>query len=317
MRVPARSLASAAVLPRRSFPRGYHSERVEFRAMSDACASRQRPGARRRRRRAPATIRLPCSAGTPPRSTAGRRSSSARCSRRRQLSMLVTPNGRARRWTGGSDGLFEVDAGRSTAQSRGRLRLSAARPRGRRTRASSSTRIGSARCSTDFDLHLLERRHPLPRVGEAGIASLTVGSVTGVHFAVWAPNAQRVSVDRRLQPVGRPRPPDAQAGAVGRLGDLHSRSAGRRLLQVRGAHAAGHLLNKADPYAPPVRSAAEHRLDHLDRRAVPVGRRRLDARSTVVRTAGTSGRCRLRGAPRIVAPRARRRRTVSDLPRAG
>ena len=54
----------------------------------------------------------------------------------------------------------------------------------------------------------VQRRHPLPRLGEARLARITIGGVTGVHFAVWAPNAQRVSVigdfnrwDGRVHPM--------------------------------------------------------------------------------------------------------------------
>ena len=43
--------------------------------------------------------------------------------------------------------------------------------------------------------HLPPRRgHPLPDLPEAGGALLELDGVRGVHFAVWAPNAERVSV---------------------------------------------------------------------------------------------------------------------------
>ena len=48
--------------------------------------------------------------------------------------------------------------------------------------------------------------------------------VDGVHFAVWAPNAAAGLGGRRLQRLGRPPPPDAQARrTVGDLGDLRAR----------------------------------------------------------------------------------------------
>ena len=52
---------------------------------------------------------------------------------------------------------------------------------------------------------------------------MTHEGVDGVHFAVWAPNAQRVSRGRRLQRLGRPPPPDAQARRQRRVGDLRAR----------------------------------------------------------------------------------------------
>ena len=44
--------------------------------------------------------------------------------------------------------------------------------------------------------------------------------VDGVHFAVWAPHASRVSVVGDFNRLGRPPPPDAQAHRHRRVGDL-------------------------------------------------------------------------------------------------
>ena len=94
----------------------------------------------------------------------------------------------------------------------------------------------------------LRRGHPSSSVRKAGRPSPAVGPTDGVHFAVWAPNADRVSVDRRFQRVGRPRALDAAAGAVGRLGDFHSQSSRRRALQFEIGTKGGGLLKKSDPF---------------------------------------------------------------------
>jgi 1,4-alpha-glucan branching enzyme len=102
---------------------------------------------------------------------------------------------------------------------------------------------------SDYDLHLFaEGTHH--RVWEKlGSHVMTIGGVTGVHFAVWAPNAQRVSVigdfnrwDGRVHPMRKLVPsgvwelfiPDLPAGACYKF-------------EVR-TH-GGHLIEKADPYA--------------------------------------------------------------------
>jgi 1,4-alpha-glucan branching enzyme len=102
---------------------------------------------------------------------------------------------------------------------------------------------------TDFDLHLLGEGTHYRAWEKLGSHRILVGGVTGVHFAVWAPNAQRVSVigdfnrwDGRVHPMRRLVPsgiweifiPDLPDGACYKY-------------EVRTT--AGHLLEKADPYA--------------------------------------------------------------------
>jgi 1,4-alpha-glucan branching enzyme len=102
---------------------------------------------------------------------------------------------------------------------------------------------------TDFDLHLLAEGTHYHAWEKLGAHRLTIGDVTGVHFAVWAPNAQRVSVIgdfnrwdgrthvmRRLVPSGLWEIfiPDLTDGACYKF-------------EVRTKQ--GHLLQKADPYA--------------------------------------------------------------------
>ena len=61
---------------------------------------------------------------------------------------------------------------------------------------------------TDFDLHLLGEGTHHRAFEKLGAHRIAVGTTTGVHFAVWAPNADRVSVvgdfngwDGRVHPM--------------------------------------------------------------------------------------------------------------------
>jgi 1,4-alpha-glucan branching enzyme len=102
---------------------------------------------------------------------------------------------------------------------------------------------------SDYDLHLFSEGTHLRAWEKFGAHVMTIGSVTGVHFAVWAPNAHRVSVigdfnrwDGRVHPMRRLVPsgvwelfiPNLPIGAVYKY-------------EVRTAE--GHLLEKGDPYA--------------------------------------------------------------------
>jgi 1,4-alpha-glucan branching enzyme len=100
----------------------------------------------------------------------------------------------------------------------------------------------------DFDLHLFGEGTHYRAWEKLGARRMTVGAHTGVHFAVWAPNAQRVSVigdfngwDGRVHPMRRLVPsgvwelfiPDLPDGSCYKF-------------EIRTS--AGHLLKKADPY---------------------------------------------------------------------
>ena len=105
------------------------------------------------------------------------------------------------------------------------------------------------RVLTDFDLHLLGEGTHYRAFEKLGAHRVTVGSTTGVHFAVWAPNASRVSVvgdfngwDGRIHPmrlftlsgiweIFLPDLPDGE----------------RYKFEIRTS--AGQLLKKCDPYA--------------------------------------------------------------------
>jgi 1,4-alpha-glucan branching enzyme len=102
---------------------------------------------------------------------------------------------------------------------------------------------------SDYDLHLFAEGTHHRVWDKLGSHVMTIGDVTGVHFAVWAPNAQRVSVigdfnrwDGRVHPMRKLVPsgvwelfiPELKPGAPYKY-------------EVR-TH-GGHLLEKADPYA--------------------------------------------------------------------
>jgi 1,4-alpha-glucan branching enzyme len=104
------------------------------------------------------------------------------------------------------------------------------------------------RVLTDFDLHLLGEGTHHRAFEQLGAHRITVGTTTGVHFAVWAPNAQRVSVvgdfnewDGRIHPmrlfvmsgIWELFIPDLQDGE-------------RYKFEIRTT--AGQLLKKSDPF---------------------------------------------------------------------
>ncbi len=102
---------------------------------------------------------------------------------------------------------------------------------------------------TDFDLHLFAEGTHYRAWEQLGARRLTIGDVTGVHFAVWAPNAQRVSVvgdfnhwDGRVHPMRRLMPSGIWELFVPDLGN-----GTRYKYEVRTP--GGHLLEKADPFA--------------------------------------------------------------------
>jgi 1,4-alpha-glucan branching enzyme len=102
---------------------------------------------------------------------------------------------------------------------------------------------------SDYDLHLFAEGTHHRAWEKLGSHVTTVGDVTGVHFAVWAPNAQRVSVigdfnrwDGRVHPMRKLVP-----SGVWELFIPALRPGACYKYEVRTD--AGHLLEKADPYA--------------------------------------------------------------------
>ena len=101
---------------------------------------------------------------------------------------------------------------------------------------------------TDFDLHLLNEGTHYRAWEKLGSHRALVDGIAGVHFAVWAPNAQRVSVigdfnrwDGRAHPMRK-----LLAAGIWEIfiPDLADGTCYK--YEVRTT--AGHLLDKADPY---------------------------------------------------------------------
>src|SRR6478609_8207909 len=101
---------------------------------------------------------------------------------------------------------------------------------------------------SDFDLHLFGEGTHYRAWDTLGSHGLTLDGVQGVHFAVWAPNAQRVSVigdfnrwDGRSHVMRRLVPSGVWEIFIPGLkdGDCYK-------YEIRTP--AGHLLQKADPY---------------------------------------------------------------------
>jgi 1,4-alpha-glucan branching enzyme len=101
----------------------------------------------------------------------------------------------------------------------------------------------------DVDLHLFAEGTQYRAWERFGAHRMAIGGVAGVHFAVWAPNAQRVSVigdfnrwDGRVHPMRRLLPSGVWELFVPDLADGETYK-----FEVRTPE--GHLLQKADPYA--------------------------------------------------------------------
>ena len=86
---------------------------------------------------------------------------------------------------------------------------------------------------TDFDLHLIAEGTHYDQYEKLGAHEIIVGGVKGVFFAVWAPNAIRVSVTGDFNNWDGRRHMMRVRGSTG-VGDLHPRAQGGNDLQVRG-----------------------------------------------------------------------------------
>ena len=133
------------------------------------------------------------------------------------------------------------------------------------------------RVLTDFDLHLLGEGTHYRAFDKLGAHRIAVGSTIGVHFAVWAPNADRVSVigdfngwDGRVHPMRLLAPSGVWEIFIPDLPDGEA-------LQVRDPHAIGRPPEEERSVRLRVRGAAAiTRRIVRDISAYIVGRRRLD-----------------------------------------
>jgi 1,4-alpha-glucan branching enzyme len=101
---------------------------------------------------------------------------------------------------------------------------------------------------TDFDLHLFSEGTHYRAWEKLGSRRMTVDGIAGVHFAVWAPNAQRVSVigdvnrwDGRVHPMRKLVPSGVWEIFIP---GLHDGACYKLEIRTSG----GHLLHKTDPY---------------------------------------------------------------------
>ena len=174
------------------------------------------------------------------------------------------------------------------------------------------------RVITEYDVYLFSQGKHTRIYDKLGAHLMRIGDADGVHFGVWAPNADRVSV------VGDFNAWDGRVHPMRRLGPT-----GVWEIFIPGL-AAGRALQVRDPIEPARRAAAQdgsvrirvreapprHGLDrhaprlHLERRAVADRSRR---RPRLARPADGD----LRGPSRIVDARAGRAGPLPDVPGAG
>jgi len=105
------------------------------------------------------------------------------------------------------------------------------------------------RVLTDFDLHLLGEGTHYRMFEKLGSHGITFGAATGIHFAVWAPNAERVSVigdfngwDGRVTPMRLLVP-----GGIWEIFIPDLREGEKYKFEIRTR--AGTILKKTDPFA--------------------------------------------------------------------
>jgi 1,4-alpha-glucan branching enzyme len=125
------------------------------------------------------------------------------------------------------------------------------------------------RVLTDFDLHLFGEGTHRRAFDKLGAHRITVGATTGVHFAVWAPNADRVSIvgdfngwDGRVHPMRVLTPSGVWEIFIPDLPDGE-----KYKFEIRTR--AGALLKKTDPFGvafevPPHTAAIVRDISHYE-----------------------------------------------------
>ena len=127
---------------------------------------------------------------------------------------------------------------------------------------------------SDFDLHLFSEGTHLKAYEKLGAHITEIGGTAGVAFAVWAPNARRVSVvgdfnswDSRRHPM-RWRP----TGGIWEL-FIPGLGEGEKYKFDIKSQLHDYAVQKADPFSFYFRAAAQDRLDSIRNRSIRVGRR--------------------------------------------
>jgi 1,4-alpha-glucan branching enzyme len=146
------------------------------------------------------------------------------------------------------DGLFDADLpGVSSLEHGIDYRFRVTLEQGRVIEVDDAYRFG--RVISDYDLHLFGEGNLREVHDRLGAHLMALGDAPGVHFGVWAPNAQRVSVvgdfndwDGRVHPMRHLLPSGVWELFVPGVGEGE-----RYKFEVRTA--AGHLLHKIDPFA--------------------------------------------------------------------
>ncbi len=166
----------------------------------------------------------------------------------------------------------------------------------------------------DFDLYLFGEGNHTRIYDKLGAHPMRIGESDGVHFAVWAPNAQRVSVvgdfngwDGRVHPMRSLGP-----SGVWEIFIPAARVGHRYKFEIRTRD--GEILLKIDPYGlafevPPLSASIVTRSEYQWNDADWMAAR---AAASVVPPADGH----LRGAPRIVGPHPGGGRPLPDLSRA-
>jgi 1,4-alpha-glucan branching enzyme len=155
-------------------------------------------------------------------------------------------------------GLFEAVIPASAAGGIPDYRLRVTFPHDHRIEIDDPYRYG--RVLTDFDLHLFGEGTHHRIFEKLGAHRIVVGSTTGVHFAVWAPNAQRVSViggfngwDGRVHPLRQLVPSGVWEIFIPDLPD-------GQMYKFEIVTKSGAVVSKADPFGfafePPPQTAS-------------------------------------------------------------